>query len=101
MYRCDFERIAIGRKWLRYRSEQTVYTPKGRKTVNLVRERPNTPQRKEEHNATKNQKTVLAFPTGRQRVKTQGEALRNYRDSRDPNPASWLRAEGKAGHKIL
>ena len=43
MYRCDFERIAIGRKWLRYLSEQTVYTPKGRKTVNLVRERPNTP----------------------------------------------------------
>lgn len=37
MYRCDFERIAIGRKWLRYLSEQTVYTPKGRKTVNLVR----------------------------------------------------------------
>ena len=32
-----FERIAIGRKWLRYLSEQTVYTPKSRKTVNLVR----------------------------------------------------------------
>ena len=28
--------MAIGRKWLRYRSEQTVYTPKSRKTVNLV-----------------------------------------------------------------
>ena len=48
MYRCDFERIAIGRKWLRYRSEQTVYTPKGRKTVNLVRAHPNTPYRKDE-----------------------------------------------------
>ena len=101
MYRCDFERIAIGRKWLRYRSEQTVYTPKGRKTVNLVRERPNTPQRKEEHNATKNQKTVLAFPTGRQRIKAQGKALRNYGDSRDPNPAARLRAERKTGRKIL
>lgn len=101
MYRCDFERIAIGRKWLRYRSEQTVYTPKGRKTVNLVRERPNTPQRKEGHDETKNQKTVLAFPTGRQRIKAQGEALRNYRDSRDPNPAARLRAQGKTGRKIL
>ena len=29
---------------MRYLSEQTVYTPKSRKTVNLVRERPNTPQ---------------------------------------------------------
>ena len=101
MYRCDFERIAIGRKWLRYRSEQTVYTPKGRKTVNLVRAHPNTPQRKEEHDETKNQKTVLAFPTGCQRIKTQGEALRHYRDSGDPNPASRLRAERKTGRKIL
>ena len=39
-------------------------------TVNLVRAHPNTPQRKEEHDETKNQKTVLAFPAGRQRVKT-------------------------------
>ena len=29
---------------MHYLSEQTVYTPKGRKTVNLIRERPNTPK---------------------------------------------------------
>ena len=29
---------------MRYLSEQTVYTPKGRKTVNLVRAHPNTPK---------------------------------------------------------
>lgn len=86
---------------MHYLSEQTVCTPKGHKTVNLVRERPNTPQRKEEHDETKNQKTVLAFPAGCQRIKTQGNALRNYRDGSDPNPAAWLRAKGKARHKIL
>lgn len=101
MYRCDFERIAIGRKWLRYRSEQTVYTPKGRKTVNLVRAHPNTPYRKDEKDESKNQKTVLAFPAGRQRIKAQGKALRNYRNSGDTNSAARLRAQGKTGRKIL
>ena len=45
LYRCGFpERDYVRqRKWLRYRSEQTVYTPKSRKTVNLVRAHPNTP----------------------------------------------------------
>ena len=41
--------------------------------------------------ATKNQKTVLAFPAGRQRIKTQGRALRNYRNSGDTNSAARLR----------
>ena len=75
---------------MRYLSEQTVYTPKSRKTVNLVRKSPNTPQRKEEHNAMKNQKTVLAFSTGCQRIKTQGKALQHYRNSSNPNPAAWI-----------
>ena len=86
---------------MHYLSEQTVYTPKGRKTVNLVRAHPNTPQRKEEHDETKNQKTVLAFPAGCQRIKTQGRALRNYRNSGDTNSAARLRAERKTGRKIL
>lgn len=29
---------------MHYLSEQTVYTPKGHKTVNLVRAHPNTPK---------------------------------------------------------
>ena len=50
--------------------------------------------------ATKNQKTVLAFPAGRQRIKTQGRALRNYRNSGDTNSAARLRAEEKPDAKF-
>lgn len=32
---------------MHYRSEQTVYTPKSRKTVNLVRAHPKTSKRKD------------------------------------------------------
>ena len=43
----------------------------------------------------------LLYTSGRQRIKTQGRALRNYRNSGDTNSAARLRAERKTGRKIL